>query len=183
MSGDEREPAEGSLRDRLRACQEAGLPGIPVSELLRHVRDVAAQLDSLHGQSRLYGDVKPENVRLLKGQARLADSGMVQVLPGKGVSAGTPVYLAPEGWRGRTDARSDQYSLAVTYAEMRFGRRPFSGESLVEFFREHLDGTPDLAPFPEPERQVLLKALAKKPEQRYPSCLSFAQELERVVVR
>jgi eukaryotic-like serine/threonine-protein kinase len=96
--------------------------------------------------------------------------------------AGTPLYIAPEVFRNRNVSQSDQYSLAVTYAEMRFGRRPFSGNDLLSVMLEHLEGTPDLAKLPEPEQRVLLKALEKQPGQRYPSCLDFVQVLERVAV-
>jgi serine/threonine protein kinase len=182
MSDDEHEPAEGSLRDRLQACQRGGFPGIPAKELLRYVREVAQSLDALHGQSLLYRDVKPDNILVRNGHAQLANSGMLLPPLGKAVSTGTPAYMAPEVWRGKAGARSDQYSLALSYAEMRFGCRPFSGRDLMEVMRQHLEDAPELASLPASEQQVLLKAMAKDPEQRYPNCLSFVQELERGVV-
>ena len=185
MSDDEHQPAEGSLRDRLQACQQGGLTGIPVDELLRYIREVAECLDALHGQGLLYRDVKPDNILVLKGHAKLADFGMAKPTPVRAVVAGTPAYMAPEVWHVRSGAPSDQYSLALTYAEMRLGRRAFSGpdvtRDVTEVMRAHLEDAPELAPLPEPEQQVLLKALAKDPERRYSSCLGFAQTLERVV--
>jgi serine/threonine protein kinase len=182
MSDDEHKAAAGSLRDRLQACQRGGLPGIPAKELLRYVRQVAQSLDALHGQSLLYRDVTPDNILVRKGHAQLSNSGMLLPPPGQVVSRGTPVYMAPEVWRGKAGARSDQYSLAVSYTEMRFGCTPFSGRDLVEVMNAHLQGVPELGALPAAEQQVLLKALAKDPEQRYPSCRSFVQELERGVV-
>jgi serine/threonine protein kinase len=179
MSDDEHKPAEASLRDRLQACQRGGLPGIPPKELLLYVRDVAQSLDALHSQSLLYRDVKPDNILVRNGHAELADSGMLLPPLGKAVSAGTPAYMAPEAWRGKAGARSDQYSLALSYAELRCGCRPFPGRGVMEVMRQHLEDAPELASFPATEQQVLLKALAKDPEQRYPSCLTFVQELER----
>jgi serine/threonine protein kinase len=180
MNDDEHKPAEGNLRDRLRACLQGGLPGIPVSELLRYARDTAECLDALHGQRLLYRDVKPENILVVEGHAQLLDSGELRPPRGNVVSSGTPAYMAPEVWASKPGAASDQYSLALCYAEMRVGRRPFAGGRLMEIMRAHLEDVPELAPLPGPEQQVLLKALAKDPERRYPSCLSFAQALARV---
>jgi serine/threonine protein kinase len=181
MRDDENEPAEGSLRERRKVCQQAGLPGIPVNELVRYVREVAECLDALHGQGVVYRDVKPDNIVVVKGHAKLTDAGMLQPPLGALGGAGTPAYMAPEVWRGRSGAPSDQYSLALSYAEMRLGRRAVSGRDLVEVMCQHLEGTPDLAALPKAEQQVLLRALAKEPGQRYPSCVRFAHELERVV--
>jgi len=182
MSDDEREPAEGSLRDRLRACQHGGLPGIPANELLGYVRAVAQNLDALHAQGLLYRDVKPDNILLVSDQARLADAGMLPPPAAQSVSgSGTPAYMAPEVWRGKPSKASDQYSLAYTYAELRLGRRAFASTDYAGVMFDHLDNVPNLDPLPEAEKAVLLQALDKKPEERYPTCLGFAQALERAV--
>jgi serine/threonine protein kinase len=185
MSDEEHEPAESSLRDRMRACQQAGLPGIPVNELLRYVREVAEHLDALHGDGLLHRDVKPDNIVVRKGHARLADFGQAKPEPTQqpvsAAGSGTPAYMAPEMWGNKVSEHSDQYCLAVTYAELRLQRRLFASQDLVHLMMEHLTRMPDLAPLGEAEQQVLRKALAKDPAQRYPSCLRFAQELERVV--
>jgi serine/threonine protein kinase len=133
----------------------------------------------LHGQGVLYRDVTPDNIVVVAGHASL-DSGLLELPPGISLRA-TPAYMAPEMWGSKPGARSDQYSLAISYAEMRVGYRPFSGGSIVEIMHAHLKDAPDLARLPESEQQVLLKALAKDPEQRWPSCLRLVQELERAV--
>ena len=91
---------------------------------------------------------------------------------------GTPLYMAPETWQQQASVHSDQYSLAVTYAEMRQGRHLFPGKDLYQICKQHTEGTPDLAPLGEAEQRVLFKALAKDPHQRYPSCTAFVRALE-----
>jgi serine/threonine protein kinase len=175
------ELAEGSLRDRLEECSRAGLAGIPVEELLRYFREAAEALDYLHGQKVLHKDVKPDNLLLVQGHIKLSDAGLDRLHSSRGLAAstaGTPVYMAPEVFRNRIDPASDQYSLALAYAELRLGRRLLKGSNLIELMMEHLEGTPDLSPLPEAEQAVILKALAKDPAQRYPSCVAFAQALE-----
>src|SRR5262249_43008714 len=93
---------------------------------------------------------------------------------------GTPQYMPPEVWDRKVCPASDQYSLATTYAELRLGCRPFSGRSLPEVELAHREGAPQLEALGEEERLILLRALAKDPEKRYPSCRDFISELEAV---
>jgi formylglycine-generating enzyme required for sulfatase activity len=176
------ELADCSLRERLRECTRAGEPGLPEQELLRHVREAAEALDYLCTEGVLHRDIKPENILLLKGHVKVADFGLAKLQPAQrslsGTTAGTPAYMPPETWHGKVHAHSDQYSLAATYAELRLGRRPFAGSSLVEAMTAHLEGAPNLEGLPAAEQQVVCKALAKKPEERYPSCLDFVRTLE-----
>ena len=172
---------DASLRDRLLECQQDGRAGIPLDELLRYIREAAEVLDSLHEQSMMYRDVKPDSILLRNGHARLADTEGLQPASKFGMIA-TPAYVAPEaiqGTSGTQSAKSDQYSLAISYAELRLGRLPFSAESLAEVLEWHRTGTPELGPIPTAEQKAILKALAKEPERRYPNCQSFAQALER----
>src|SRR5262249_45998323 len=97
-------------------------------------------------------------------------------------TVGTPAYMAPEVWEGKVALHSDQYSLAVTYAEARLGRLPFPVGGLGQMIRCHLHLQPELDPLAEQEQQVLLRALAKSPEQRYPTCTEFVQALTEAIV-
>lgn len=181
------EMAEGSLKDRFKVCQKEGLPGIPPKELVGYVRDAAEALDYLHGQHPplVHRDIKPQNILLLKGHAKVADFGLVRLLEKDliaGTLCGTPLYMPPEtlDQTPRISIHGDQYSLAVTYFEMRLGRPLFTGGQ-HQVWMGHLLETPDLNPLPEAEQRVLHKALAKDPNQRHPNCLAFADALARAI--
>jgi serine/threonine protein kinase/formylglycine-generating enzyme required for sulfatase activity len=177
------ELAEGSLRDRLEACRSEELTGIPHDELLAYFRDAAEGLDFLHSQKVLHRDIKPENILLVQGHAKLADFGLAREqgsrLLSTATGAGTPLYMAPEVFRSMVGPASDQYSLAMAYAELRLDRRLLTGVNLVELMMQHLEGTPDLHPLPEAEQQVILKALSKEPEKRYRTCVAWIEALEQ----
>jgi hypothetical protein len=175
------ELADGSLRDRFQECRNAGLPGIPRPELLGYVREAAEALDYLHAQRVSHRDINPQNILLQQRHAKVADFGLASLQePGTmtATGAGTPVYMPPEGWCGCVSPHSDQYSLAITYTELRLGRPPFLSRDLPTLMLDHLERPPALSALPEGEQQVLDKALAKDPDQRFPSCLEFAEALE-----
>ena len=86
--------------------------------------------------------------------------------------------MAPEVWEGKPEFASDQYSLAMTYIELRLGRSPFASTSIVTLMQEHMHGQPNLNGLPEAEQEVLLKALAKRPERRFGSCTEMVQALQ-----
>jgi hypothetical protein len=174
------ELADGSLRDRLEECHNAGLKGIPPEELVQYVLEAGEALDYLHEKEVHHRDVKPENILMIGGHAKLADFGLARHQAGSCESAsaaGTQRYMAPEVWRGQLSRHSDQYSLALSYGELRLGHRLIQANCLYGMMQEHLNGMPDLDPLPPAEQQVLSKALAKEPSQRYPSCVGFAQAL------
>jgi hypothetical protein len=178
------ELAEDSLRDWFKKEREAGRPGIPAPELVAYLREAAEGLDYLHSHHILHRDIKPENLLRLKGHAKVADFGLGRLMEdriGQATLCGTPLYMAPEVWQGQISVHSDQYSLAVTYAELRTGKRIFSASDQFQIGWQHLRETPHLESLPQAERNVLLKALAKEPDERYSSCLDFAKALDRAV--
>src|SRR5439155_20643809 len=89
----------------------------------------------------------------------------------------TAAYAAPEFFRGQTSSSSDQYSLAVTYCELRGGRLPITGVMPIEFLDGHLNRPPDLSMLPPEEQPVLARARAKDPAERWPTCRAFVQAL------
>jgi len=180
------ELADGSLRNRLKECRATSDAGIPLTELLTYFRESAEGLDYLHEKQILHRDVKPDNILLFGRHAKLADFGLAKLFEGRASTtvsiSGTPVYMPPEVWRGSISLHSDQYSLALSYAEMRLCRRVFKGTAISELIAAHLEGTPDLNPLPEAEQRVLLRALAKVSDERYASCVSFIEALEDAVL-
>jgi serine/threonine protein kinase len=178
------ELADRNLYDVFREHQMHGQSGVPREELLGYLREAAEALDWMnvqHGVQHL--DIKPQNLFLLAGHAKVGDFGLVNRLQQGGgdacaVPAGmAPRYSAPEIFLGGFSSRSDQYSLAVLYQELLTGQPPFSGQNARQLSFRHLHEKPDLGPLPATDRPVLERALAKKPEDRFTNCSSFVAAL------
>ena len=155
-------------------------------------RQVAEALDYLHGTGHVHRDVKTSNILLgPAGRAILFDFGTVYNIhnPTNNVQGiyGTPAFLAPEQIRAdeTLDGRSDLYSLGIVLYLMVSGRRPFYG-SREEVLEAHLNQEPSPPSefgwvSPELEK-VILKALAKQPEERFEDGAAFALALREVEV-
>jgi serine/threonine protein kinase len=179
--------ADKTLMDRLEECQRDRLSGIPAEELLTYMREAAEALDFLHSNQVLHRDVKPANILLAKGHARLADFGLARLFMKGGADVvatmiGTPLYMGPEVWEQKVGPESDQYSLAATYVELRLGRPLFDAESQDEVKESHMTAAPELKGLPPAEKKVIEKALAKKRRERYANCKQFAQALEEAIL-
>ena len=186
------ELADRSLHDLYRQYRDAGQIGLPRDELLGYLLEAAEALDWMnfeHGLQHL--DVKPANLFVISGHLKVADFGLVRRVaasPGRtahadepspqGMRGGaTPLYSAPELLRGTLSRHSDQYSLAVVYQQLLTGTVPFFHESVYDLMMQHLSAEPDLSGLPEEDRSVVARALAKVPDQRFPSCMEFVQAL------
>ncbi len=174
------ELAEGTLLNRLNEAHKQGLPGIPLRELLEHMREAAKGLDHLNGLGIQHRDVKPQNLMLVGGGVKVGDYGLAKLLMSAVASHSgsmTPAYSAPESFRGQTSCQSDQYSLAVSYCLLRGGELPFGGNS-VQLMFGHVSGEPDLSMLAEPsERAAVGRALSKEPPRRWPNCKAFVEAL------
>jgi len=182
------ELADSSLRRRLVECKESGHPGIPEDELFVYILEAAEGFDYLHSKMITHRDVKPDNILIVNGHAKVADFGLARQHDSPEVAvmsfAGTPAYMAPEVWGGEGGPPSDLYGFAMSCIELRQGRTPFKLGKVMEVMQAHMSGQFDFADFiGEAERAVYQRALAKDPLDRYPSCLSFAEELAEAVGR
>lgn len=166
---------------------------LPVEQVLKITEQVGAALDYAHQfkQGIFHRDVKPPNVIFNEqGNAILTDFGIVKLVDEKtaltqsGGILGTPYYMAPEQWTtGQTDARTDLYALGVMVYQMLTGQVPFSGNTPHRIMYAHLNEKPPppqaLNPtLPPAVEKVLLKMLAKSPDQRYQSAGQFCADLQ-----
>ena len=141
------ELADGSVKDRFDACRREGLAGIPRDELLR-ISARRGRRARLHGR-----DARAAAPRHQAGKpaaagrhVKVADFGLVKDVrqsQASLVGGMTPLYAAPEVFRGTPSRQSDQYSLAIVYQEMLTGTLPFAGGNAAELTLQHLNDEPE----------------------------------------
>jgi serine/threonine protein kinase len=175
--------AGGHVGDRI------GENRLNVTETVALITQVADALDYAHGQGVIHRDIKPQNILLdTKGRVYLADFGIARLaessgaLTRSGVITGTPQYMAPEQATGEPiDHRSDVYSLGVVAYKILAGRAPFDAPTPVALLMKHAN-----EPVPVPATEVvpavlagpLLRALEKRPRNRWQSAGEFARALQ-----
>ncbi len=164
---------------------------MPRGEIVRVLLDVLDGLAYAHGEGMIHRDIKPANILLTKrGQAVIGDFGIAQIVGAtrhtvSGALMGTLNYMAPEqGLEGHSDARSDVYSLGIVLYEMLTQHTPFDADTPMAVLMKHLNDPLPLprkfdATIPEPFERIVLKALSKRPEERYQSAQEMAQALRR----
>ena len=178
----------GTLKDKL------GSP-MPFRQAAALLAPVAQALDYAHQRGIIHRDVKPANILISEsGAPLLSDFGIAKIISGggestqltaTGVGIGTPDYMAPEQWMGKADGCTDIYSLGVVFFQMVTGRLPFTAETpaavLIMHMQDPLPRPSDFVPdLPEAVEQVIFKALAKDPADRFESMGAFAGALERI---
>lgn len=160
---------------------------IPFADAAVWVADIASALFCAHRAGVIHGDVKPSNIRVTEdGKVKLVDFGVARFasqVTGSDRVLGTPAYLSPEQIEGKKqDGRSDLFSLGVVLYEMITGVRPFAGDSLGEVCAQILTASPvppsKLNPeLPAALDRIVLRGLAKNPEERYQSGSELARAL------
>jgi serine/threonine-protein kinase len=166
---------------------------LATNDALRLTGQVLLALDKVHAAGIVHRDIKPANMMLRADDGRLVlmDFGIAKVSSGTGLTVegstiGTPEYMAPEQAEGETvDPRSDLYACGVVLYEMVTGRVPFQGRSAFQVLRLQVEGevappTQTGAACPPRLEQVILRALSKRPEERYQSAAQFAADLAEI---
>lgn len=178
--------ADGTIEEWLRKQTPRRSRQGLLREKVRLIGEVAEGLTHLNDLGIVHRDIKPPNVCVTAGHAQLADFGLACRLEGDGrlriAAGGTPSFMAPEAWQGWVCPATDQYALAVTYLMLRRDEAssPFSTRATGR--PASFVGMPDLSGLPEREREVLTRALAQDPAERFPNCSEFAASLTEAVV-
>ncbi|MCS7070583.1 MAG: protein kinase, partial [Anaerolinea sp.] len=177
----------GSVDDLVRAGP------LPAEQIVNILNQIAPALDYAHSRGVLHRDLKPSNVLMDDdGGAFLTDFGIARIL-GEGAGAtittsgvvGTPSYMSPEQAQGKPlDARSDIYALGVMLFEMATGRRPFEGDTPYSIAVQQVTMPPPRPRSLNPElssavESVILTAMAKTPDSRYPDAVTLAEMVSR----
>jgi predicted Ser/Thr protein kinase len=177
----------GTLTDQLRT----GEPGL--EEIARIIGQIAEGLDYAHKRGVIHRDMKPSNIMLdHSGDVYITDFGISKLVEGTAQFTGsgiigTPAYISPEQGLGQpVDHRTDIYSLGVVLYQMATNDVPFHAETplavVIKHIHEPLPLPRSINPaLPEAVENVILKALAKNPDDRYQSCSEMAAALRKAV--
>jgi eukaryotic-like serine/threonine-protein kinase len=174
-----------SLREVLR--REGVLP----QRAAEITADAALALHYAHERGLIHRDIKPANIMVSdEGQVKVTDFGIARAVNAETVTQtaavfGTAAYIAPEQAQGHSvDARTDVYSLGVVLYEMLTGRQPFAADSAVALAYKHVSEDPVRPTAINPEisgalEAVVLKSMAKNPDNRYASAREFHDDILR----
>lgn len=189
------------LSDRIKRAANEGDRGLPIPEVVNIVSQVGQALEATHAQGIIHRDLKPENIYLCQHEhssfphVKVLDFGVSKVSGDQQITLhqqgflGTPHYMSPEQALGHDDVdhRADQFALAIILYEMITGELPFKGEQIVQVATQIVHGDPayvrELRPdFPEQAAQVLHRAFCKSPDDRFPDCQTFIEQLLQGVI-
>ena len=166
---------------------------LPLAQAVRIADDILGALGYAHERGVVHRDVKPSNILVTTGGLpKLMDFGIARAagdnrLTLSGMALGSPHYMSPEQVLSKpVDERSDLYSMGATFYEMLTGQRPVNAEGQYAIMNAHLTQTPaapsEIAPgVPWEVSQVVMKSLAKKPEERFQSAVAFQAGLRQAL--
>jgi serine/threonine protein kinase len=168
---------------------------MPYTEAAQLLAPIARALHYAHSHNLIHRDVKPSNILITEsGEPMLTDFGIAkildleggQTLTGTGVGIGTPEYMAPEQWTGNITPSVDIYSLGVVFYELVTGHKPYTADTpaavLIKLITDPLPNpTTFVTDLPEKVEQVIFKALAKKPEDRYQTMAELEAALQELL--
>ncbi|MEJ2748648.1 MAG: protein kinase [Anaerolineae bacterium] len=184
----------GTLKEKLETLAR-NHERLPLAESVRIGREVADALAYAHRRNMVHRDIKPANIMLDKetGRAILTDFGIVKLVGGQSVAytatgalIGTPAYMSPEQALGKSgDERADIYSMGVLLFQMVTGQLPYEADTPLAVVMKHVNEptpmpivfNPDI---PEALQNIILKAMAKVPEDRYQTAGELATALRQV---
>ena len=163
---------------------------LPLTTISAYVKQVADALQYAHDEKLVHRDIKPENMLLNRNNdLLLSDFGLATVAHRTATQntqtiAGTAVYMAPELFRGKSYAASDQYALGIVVYEWLTGQPPFNEGDFIQLGFQHSYVPPEplsekIPSIPKDVEQVVMTALAKDPKQRFGSVKAFANALEQ----
>jgi len=180
-----------SLAELLRSVGQ-----LPAARGLTIVRQLGQALKAAHDAGIVHRDLKPDNIHVGRGdgdgdRVKIVDFGLAKTIGASGPTRagmvfGTPHYMSPEQAAGAAvDHRADIYALGVVMYEMFAGRVPFEADTYLGVLEKHLHAVPPPPTTLRPElrslaplESVILRALAKRPEQRYASLAALLDELD-----
>src|SRR5947208_9544184 len=163
----------------------------PIHLAVDYARQILAAIRFAHRHGIVHRDIKPHNI-LIDGEGRLkvTDFGIARSGPSQMTEAGsiigTAQYLSPEQARGApVDQRSDLYSVGAVLYELLTGNVPFTGSTPLEIAMKHLSQIPEppsrLRPEIPPDLdRIVVRALAKNPDERYPTAQEMEADLARI---
>lgn len=171
-----------------------GKAGLTIRQSVEVIAKIARALAEAHKEGVIHRDLKPDNLMVTKsGRPYVMDFGLAKAVEAEsslsvsGDIMGTPLFMSPEQARGEVDQldlRTDVYSLGATLYTLLTGEKPFTGKTSMEILVKVVgqDPTPPRKIKPEipaPVEAIVLKAMEKERDRRYPTSIALAEDLER----